>query len=478
MILFLILIFALCSSAQAVLPNIFATQPTGNVPASYLDANFTFLESQGVQGITTTGSSNAYIATPADAWTPGYSSFIARALTIMPNFTNTSSATINVSSLGNASIYKNVGGVSTSLSAGDMTSGIPAVIVCDGTNFLLTNPTSNFQISPTFRNPLINGDIAIAQRGTSFTGINGFSTPVQTLDGWFGWTDSTASMTISQQAGNISGTGFNNVIRVQRPNGNTSTAVHRVGQIILTADSTKFAGQTATLSFYARSGANFSAASANLIEEVQQGTGTNQGSTSFTNTTWTGQTVASFLSQPITSTMTRYSVLITFASNASEIAVTFGFTPIGTAGSADYFDITGVQLELGGVETGYEYLPFETQLQRALPFYEKSFEYATAPATQVGIHTGETISMAGKVGATAQFAYINFKVPKWKDPVLTTYNVFNNDGNIYDETASGECSSTAASWAKQTGGVFTATGNGSTAVGNILGIHWTAEAAL
>ena len=54
-----------------VLPNIFATQPTGNVQASLLDVNFTTLESQGVQGLSTTGSSNAYIATPADAWVTG-----------------------------------------------------------------------------------------------------------------------------------------------------------------------------------------------------------------------------------------------------------------------------------------------------------------------------------------------------------------------------------------------------------------------
>ncbi len=37
-------------NAYAVLPNIFATQPSGNVAASLLDTNFTFLESQGVQG--------------------------------------------------------------------------------------------------------------------------------------------------------------------------------------------------------------------------------------------------------------------------------------------------------------------------------------------------------------------------------------------------------------------------------------------
>lgn len=125
------------------LPFIFATQPAGNVPASDLDTNFTFLESQGVQGLTTTGSSNAYVATPADAWLTGYNQYVARALTILPSFTNPGAATLNVSSLGAASIYKNVAGVQTALANGDIKQSIPAILICDGTGFLLANPTSS-----------------------------------------------------------------------------------------------------------------------------------------------------------------------------------------------------------------------------------------------------------------------------------------------------------------------------------------------
>jgi hypothetical protein len=127
----------------AVLPNIFATQSSGNVAASLLDQNFTFLETQGVQGLTTTGSANTYIATPADAWLTGYSSYVARALTIIPSATNTGASTINVSGLGTVSIYKNVSGVATALASGDIVANVPAVVVCDGSGFLLVNPTSS-----------------------------------------------------------------------------------------------------------------------------------------------------------------------------------------------------------------------------------------------------------------------------------------------------------------------------------------------
>lgn len=186
------LLIASSFPANAVLPNIFATQPSGNVAASLLDQNFTFVENQGVQGLTTTGSSNAYVATPADAWVTGYSSYVGRALTVKPNFTNTAAATINVSGLGAASIYKNVGGVATALASGDMVSAIPAVLVCDGTGFLLANPTistsstnklTTFQVTdttditlsqvPTQQNVGATQSITIPTKGTIELGFSG-----------------------------------------------------------------------------------------------------------------------------------------------------------------------------------------------------------------------------------------------------------------------------------------------------------------
>ena len=138
----LVAMLLVCNPAQAVLPTIFATQSTGNVAASLLDTNFTFLESQGVQAFAPSGSSNTYVATPSDAWVTGYSSYVGRALTVKPNFTNTGASTINVSGLGAAAIYKNASGVATALASGDIVSGLPAILICDGTGFILINPTN------------------------------------------------------------------------------------------------------------------------------------------------------------------------------------------------------------------------------------------------------------------------------------------------------------------------------------------------
>jgi hypothetical protein len=129
------------------LPNIFATTPAGNVPASELDTNFTFLEAQGIQSVKTTGSSSAYIATPADAWVTGYSQYAGRALLLIPNFTNVGSCSLNVSGLGPVDIYKKEGITTSELLGGEIVSGIPIMVICDGTNFVLYGESqANFLI--------------------------------------------------------------------------------------------------------------------------------------------------------------------------------------------------------------------------------------------------------------------------------------------------------------------------------------------
>lgn len=156
------------------LPFIFNTTPAGDVVAIELDANFAFLESQGLQSVVSTGSANSYVASPADAWSTGYSNYTGRALCIVPNFTNTGVSNLNVSSLGSADVYKNIGGVATELSAGDMVANIPAFIICDGANFFLTNPTQ------------------AAQQNVAAASINGFAINAITAS-----TNTTAAITVA-----------------------------------------------------------------------------------------------------------------------------------------------------------------------------------------------------------------------------------------------------------------------------------------
>jgi hypothetical protein len=111
------------------------------------------------------------------------------------------------------------------------------------------------------------------------------------------------------------------------------------------------ASTTYTFSFYARRGANYSPTSNNLNVYLATGTGTDQNViTGFTGNSYIVNTTAA-----LTTTWTRYSYTATVGVTATQLATYFTMSPTGTAGAADFFEVTGVQLEVGSVAT-----PFHT----------------------------------------------------------------------------------------------------------------------
>ena len=200
------------------------------------------------------------------------------------------------------------------------------------------------------KNAIYNSGFDIAQRGTSFTGVAG---DAYNLDQWVFWaTSGGQSNTVSQQAiGNLS-VSPNQAIRYAGRYGRTAGTSNTGGRILFqqleTADSLRFAGQTVTLSFYARAGANYSATSGILGSSIVSGTGTDQKYYNFT-----GSANVAGINAALTTSWQRFTVSGTVATNATQIALAFVSIPTGTAGAADYFEITGVQLEVGSVATPY-----------------------------------------------------------------------------------------------------------------------------
>jgi len=192
-----------------------------------------------------------------------------------------------------------------------------------------TTPVSN-------ENFIINGAFDIWQRGTSFNGDN-FP---YTADRWRAV--SNAAATYSRQAAAL--TGFQFSIRGQRNSGSTSTTGLALNNTFESINSIPLAGKTMTLSFYARKGANLSG---NLSSYVLTGTGTDQ--TPYAG--FTGQATASAVTRVLETDWIRYTQTFTLVSNLTQISVGFTYTPTGTAGANDWFEITGVQLEAGPVAT-------------------------------------------------------------------------------------------------------------------------------
>jgi hypothetical protein len=203
------------------------------------------------------------------------------------------------------------------------------------------------------RNGTINGGMDIWQRGTSIslaantTSANGFTT-----DRWFMPTGTNQASTVSRQSVGDS-TNLPNIqycARVQRNSGQTGTAQMALNYNFETANSIPFAGKTITVSFYARAGADYSPTSSVFISQLYTGTGTDQ---NIQVGGFTGQTLAVNQSNTLTTTWQRFSYTYAVPGTITQFAYIFLWTPTGTAGANDYFEITGVQIELGSVATNF-----------------------------------------------------------------------------------------------------------------------------
>lgn len=236
------------------------------------------------------------------------------------------------------------------------------------------------------RNPLINSNFSVFQRGTSVS--VSASTAVYTADRWTLRTNANQASTVSQQ--NTSDTtnlpNIRYCARVQRNSGQTGAiGTIEFVQSMETNNSIPYAGKQVTLSFYARKGANYSATSDALTIYLISGTGTDQSRNGAS--TYTGEAFPiNSQTATLTTTWQRFTYTGTVAATATELATYFGFTPTGTAGAADYFEITGVQLDIGSVALPYK--PNASTQQGELAACQRYYYRVSSDATQVWAQLG------------------------------------------------------------------------------------------
>jgi hypothetical protein len=192
------------------------------------------------------------------------------------------------------------------------------------------------------KNRVLNSNYSVWQRGTSIS-ATASSTPY-TADRWQIYTNANQATTISRQTTSDT-TNLPNIqycARVQRNSGQTGTGQYNFGQSFESINSIPLAGKTVVLSFYARAGANYSAASSILQGIIWGGTGTDQNRVT---SSYTGDTIVGTANSTLTTTWQRFTITGTVGSTLTELSVNFLFTPVGTASTNDYFEVTGVQLE-------------------------------------------------------------------------------------------------------------------------------------
>ena len=215
---------------------------------------------------------------------------------------------------------------------------------------LLGQDIDTFLFRPFTRNGVLNSGMNIWQRGTSIA-VAASSKTFTTDRWWAARGGSVAGSTVSRQVtGDTTNLPFiQYCARVQRDSGNASTQFISFSQDFETVNSIPYSGRTVTLSFYARAGANFSSASSALPVSVVTGTGTDQSLSSG----YTGQTTAFSGTATLTTTWQRFTFTGAIGATATQIGLQPYYVPVGTAGANDYFEITGVQLEVGNQASPY-----------------------------------------------------------------------------------------------------------------------------
>jgi hypothetical protein len=272
-------------------------------------------------------------------------------------------------------------------------------------------------------NPIINSAFQIWQRGTSFTVPS--STLTYTADRWNAYRAAT-NMSVTRQATNDT-TNLPNIqyaARVQRTAGDTSTQSIYFAQSFETVNSIPYAGKTVTWSFYARAGANYSSASSVLAYAMITGTGTDQNWLSYTGAQYPINNATG-----ITTTWQRYSVTGTIAASATEVTFNVNYVPVGTAGANDYFEITGMQVDIGSVA-----LPFRTNaatIQGELAACQRYY-YRTEGSSANSVYGTGTAA-----NTTATYMFIPFQTKMRTAPTVLDYSILGvSDGATWTAVTS------------------------------------------
>jgi len=234
------------------------------------------------------------------------------------------------------------------------------------------------------KNGVLNSNFSVWQRGTTFNP----NTAAYSADRWActrAVTGSTITRQLTNDTTNLPFIQY--CARVQRDSGNSATNSVYLTQSFENVNSTPFIGQTVTMSFYARKGADFSGS---LSVYLASGTGTDQN----VNGTWTGNTYVVNQTPTLTTSWARYSYSGTVAATKTQIAAMFVTAPTGTASTNDYFEVTGVQVEIASSASAYSpnAATFQGELAACQRYYYRITPSVTNGAFSVGNNYSTTIN--------------------------------------------------------------------------------------
>jgi hypothetical protein len=275
-------------------------------------------------------------------------------------------------------------------------------ITIDGTNGITQAGEFNSDSTFGFKNRIINGGMAIWQRGTSITTGGAY-----TADRW----------------NEVSGNSNQHIQSTDAPTGFAySMQLIGVGanqnQRIESLNCQDLSGQTVTVSFWVK---NTSGTDTLIAALYYCNSADNFGSL-----TQIGSNVT--ISSNPSSTWTQYTATFSNLPAGAKNGLSLYIARLGTGSVSTTWYLTGVQLEVGSTATSFDYRPYGTELVLCQRYYQKSYDTNSAVPVVNSI-TGSTGGYKDRTSDTS-FLSVRFKVEMRATPTVTTYDYQGTAGKM------------------------------------------------
>ena len=369
--------------------------------------------------------------------------------------------------------------------------GETALVYCDGAALKTFN---RLPVGAQQENPIINGNMDIWQRGTSFAAV---ASNTYTADRWKWGHVGTGVVTVSRsttvptvaQAGVL----FNYALQVNVTTADASLAAtdqYHISTPIEGYNWRQFAQRALVISFWVRSSKTGEHAVALLntgIDRTYVGTYTINAADTYE---WKTVTVLASPSAGTWDYTNGLGVVVRFAlASGSNFHTTAGAWQTGaflsTAAQVNVMDtvgnnffVIGVKMQPGSVATPIQFTPFEVALAACRRYYQKSFPYTTTPVQNVGSTSGAAlwVSPVTATGAIGNFVLAghDHALMRVSSPAVTTYNPSAANANPRNATDAADDSAPIYT----NGGTVLFTVNPANTAGDTHHLHWAADAEL
>jgi hypothetical protein len=351
-----------------------------------------------------------------------------------------------------------------------------------------------------FRNRMINGDMRIAQRGTSFSGINNTQAYYAADRFRFSASNPNSIWTLSQEVDSPAGSGFVNSTKILCTNGASYTANQEAyfeqlieGYNIADCDFGTGSAKQMTLSFWVKSSdaGNYGIWMLQS-DDIRAAVGTYS---ILAANTWEFKTIVIPADTVGVLNKTNGNALRVrwYIEGGSALRGTVNANwhnsnlaprlpsdqpSIGTVTNR-YLQYTGVQLEMGSVATPFEFRPFGTEMLLCQRYYETDIPPGFKAGSVIGSVSNTVATNLSTINSTWQYYHVKL-VDKRVTPTVTIYGP---QGSVErggrDNGAEYGASTAQPSRIYQKGfGVIAGSGAGFTPEYGVVHFNWTANAEL